>query len=149
MKGSIIFRGIPMLYIPVRHDVSCLPPSLRSLPYLPNARIAPCREWMYIFLNDPETGLVSTGIQVPYGCITTTSSVRPFTYVVRSLLLRSVCVGQRYTQHSRVFPLIPCARRAKRYSWIWNAADRTLRSVSVHFRYNAPARARVSSFWSS
>eukprot|EP00752_Nemacystus_decipiens_P016554 g14796.t1 len=39
------------------------------------------REWMYVFLNDTETGLVSTGIQVPYGCVTSTSSGRPFTYV--------------------------------------------------------------------
>ena len=36
---------------------------------------------MYIFLNDPETGIVSTGIQVPYGCITSTSESHPFTYV--------------------------------------------------------------------
>eukprot|EP00903_Cladosiphon_okamuranus_P009900 g9402.t1 len=39
------------------------------------------REWMYMFLNDPVTGIVSTGIQVPYGCITSTSEGHPFTYV--------------------------------------------------------------------
>eukprot|EP00903_Cladosiphon_okamuranus_P009902 g9404.t1 len=39
------------------------------------------REWLYIFLNDPETGIVSTGIQTPYGCVTNTSASRPFTYM--------------------------------------------------------------------
>ena len=41
---------------------------------------------MYIFLNDPDTGVVSTGIQVPYSCVTSTSDGRPFTYVVRNFL---------------------------------------------------------------
>ncbi|CAM9707380.1 unnamed protein product [Ectocarpus fasciculatus] len=38
-------------------------------------------EWMYVFLNDPDSGQVSTGIQVPYSCITNVSSSHSFTYV--------------------------------------------------------------------
>ncbi|CAB1108528.1 unnamed protein product [Ectocarpus sp. CCAP 1310/34] len=44
----------------------------------------PHSEWMYVKLKDPgypESGLVSTGIQVPYSCITNVSSSHSFTYV--------------------------------------------------------------------
>ncbi|CAM9349566.1 unnamed protein product [Ectocarpus sp. 13 AM-2016] len=44
----------------------------------------PHSEWMYVKLKDsgyPESGLVSTGIQVPYSCITNASSSHSFTYV--------------------------------------------------------------------
>lgn len=62
-------------------DLPRPPPSLVFFSHPRNER--PCREWMYVFLNDPETGIVSTGIQVPYGCVTNTSVGHPFTYVVR------------------------------------------------------------------
>ncbi|CAB1104807.1 unnamed protein product [Ectocarpus sp. CCAP 1310/34] len=44
----------------------------------------PHSEWIYVKLKDPgypESGLVSTGIQVPYSCITNVSSSHSFTYV--------------------------------------------------------------------
>ncbi|CAB1102054.1 unnamed protein product [Ectocarpus sp. CCAP 1310/34] len=38
-------------------------------------------QWMYVFLNDPALGQVSTRVPVPYSCITNVSSSHSFTYV--------------------------------------------------------------------
>lgn len=41
----------------------------------------PHKEWVYIFLHDPETGVTSTGIQMSYSCITSASDSHVFTYM--------------------------------------------------------------------
>lgn len=39
-------------------------------------------EWVYIFLHDPETNALSTGIQTSYTCVTSVSNSHIFTYMV-------------------------------------------------------------------
>lgn len=42
-----------------------------------------CSASIFVFLHDPDTDILSTGIQLPYSCITNESASHAFTYVVR------------------------------------------------------------------
>lgn len=65
-----------------------------SYLFMPRAlcllHVAPRSESIFGFLNDSETGLVSTGIQVPYTCMTNESTSYTFTYVVRNTNLGNI-----------------------------------------------------------
>ena len=46
--------------------------------------LAPCRENVFAYMNNPVTGEVSAGIHIPYTCRTNESSSNRFAYVVRA-----------------------------------------------------------------
>lgn len=112
----LVFRPLdpPSLRILAKRSelVSFLPP-LRRCSSVQRPLSLTLREWLYIFLNDPDTGVVSTGIQVPYGCVTNTSSGRPFTYVVRrwSRVFSSKASRASKTNDNRLVLLVtdPCS----------------------------------------
>lgn len=69
-------------------------------------------ESIFVFLHEPEAGLVSTGIQVPYTCITNDSSSYVSTYVVSAIWSYRWCPGE---------------------DLVWNLGNPLLSSRTVHY----------------